>query len=134
MKKDIEIPEVIDIAVAIVQEKSEDGEWVWNAYLLNLKSIAIDTVLVSTKGYGEKEGEQRKTSILRHLINSLGPKGYAKIEELKEEVFPLTNEFLVSFFIGNKMFDKKYLFLPDSIKKEHMTRIPLLEKKGVMIK
>ncbi len=37
MKKDITPPEVTDIAVAVIREKNETGEYEWNAWLVNMK-------------------------------------------------------------------------------------------------
>ena len=49
MKKDIHVPEVKDIAIAIVEEKIKEGkEWV--VYLLNMKGCSINDTLVSSKG------------------------------------------------------------------------------------
>ena len=51
MKKDISIPKVKDVGVAIIREKDKN-EWVWRAYLLNLNDCIINDVLVSSRGYG----------------------------------------------------------------------------------
>jgi hypothetical protein len=32
------------------------------------------------------------------------------------------------------MYDKKYIFLPESIKQENFTMVPVLNKRGVMIR
>ncbi len=50
-----------------------------------------------------------------------------------EEAFALTNQYWVSFFEHEKMFDKKYIFVPDSITKKNFIMVPLLNSKGVMI-
>ena len=34
----------------------------------------------------------------------------------------------------NVMYDKKYIFLPETIKEENFVLIPYINKKGVMIK
>ena len=46
----------------------------------------------------------------------------------------LSNEFLVTYYIDNVIYDKKYVFLPDSIQEKHFSSIPILNKKGVLIK
>jgi len=48
-------------------------------------------------------------------------------------VFGVTNEYWISFYIGDKIFDKQYIFLPETIKREHFTKVPLINKPGVMI-
>lgn len=134
MKKDIAPPLVEDIAVAVVKEENEFHEAEWNVYLLNLKNETIEGVIVSSKGYGFYNNEEVKTSILRHFIDSVSAQGFAKIEPIIENLFGLNNEYWVSFFINKKMYDKKYIFLPETIKEENFTLIPVLNKKGVLIK
>jgi len=134
MIKDIEYPEVKDIAIAIVREEAENGDQGWNVYLLNLRNELIDGVLVSSKGYGMVNGEDVKTSTLRHFLDELKPNTATRIEPIMEDVFRLSNEYWVSFYINKIIYDKKFIFLPETIKDEYFTLIPLLNKRGVMIK
>jgi hypothetical protein len=134
MKKDIRVPVVEDIAVAVVKEQNERGETVWNVYLLNLKEEAIEGVLVTSSGYGELSGEKRKTSTLRHFLDVVGPKSFVKIEPIMENLFGMSNQYWVSFYLNREMYDKKYVFLAESITEQNMITIPLINKKGVMIK
>ena len=134
MKKDIHPPEVKDIAVAVVKEENELSEIIWNVYLLNLKKEKIEGVLVTSRGYGSLEGEDTKTSTLRHFLDTLQPMSFAKIEPIIENLFALNNEFWISFYINKIMYDKKYVFLAESIRAENFIQIPLIGKKGVMIK
>lgn len=134
MKKDIIPPIVENIAVAVVKEQNELLETIWNVYLLNLKQENIEGVLVTSKGYGVYNNEEVKTSILRHFLDVVKANDYKKIEPIVESVFGLNNEFWISFFINNVMYDKKYIFLPETIKDENLILIPLLNKKGVIIK
>lgn len=134
MKKDINPPLVEDIAVAVVKELNELNEDVWNVYLLNLKKENIEGVLVTSKGYGTYNEEEVKTSTLRHFLDVVNAGDFKKIEPIVETVFGLNNEYWVSFFLNNVMYDKKYIFLPETIKEENFTSVPLVNKKGVMIK
>lgn len=134
MLKDIHRPAVENIVVAIVREPNDEGELTWNAYLINLYDQPIRNVLVSSKGYGNYEGRDVKTSTLRHLIGDIDPNDYAKIEPIMDNLFGLSNEFWVSFYIDKHIYDKKYVFLPESITEENMTLIPVLKKRGVMIR
>lgn len=134
MKKDISPPEVKDIAVAIVKEQNELDEMEWNVYLVNLRSQDIEGVLVSSQGYGLYNEEEVKTSTLRHFLDVVKSKSFMKIEPILETVFGLNNEFWVSFYVDKVMYDKKYIFLPETIKEENFVLIPYLNKKGVMIK
>ena len=133
MKKDITRPEVRDIAVAIVQEKNEEGVEIWNSYLINMKEEQIEGVLVSSKGYGEIDGEKRETSVLRHFLDEVPSRSAKRIEPLIEEVFGIFNEYWVSFYVAKLMYDKKYIFVPESISEEHFKDVPFLGKRGVMI-
>jgi hypothetical protein len=134
MLKDIPQLAVENIVVAIVREPDEEGELVWNAYLINLYDQQIRNVLVSSKGYGHFEGRDVKTSILRHLIGDIDAKDYAKIEPIMDNLFGLSNEFWVSFYKDKDIYDKKYIFLPETISEENFTMIPVLNKRGVMIR
>jgi hypothetical protein len=134
MLKDIPKLVVENIIVAIVPEENELAERIWNVYLINLYDRKIEGVLVSSKGYGNKNGEDVKTSTLRHFIGNVEPNDYAKIELIIEDVFGLSNEYWISFYLGKDMYDKKYVFLPESITEENLTMIPVLNKRGVMIR
>lgn len=134
MLKDIPQLVVENIAVAIVREHNDEGELVWNAYLVNLYDKEISNVLVSSKGYGHFEGRDVKTSVLRHLIGNVDAKDYAKIEPIMENLFGLSNEFWVSFYLDKHIYDKKYIFLPETITEVNFTMIPVLNKRGVMIR
>lgn len=133
MKKDLPENIVEDISVAVVLERESPSEQVWNVYLINEKKEPIQNVMVSSKGYGIKEGKEVKTSILRHFIGDIDPNDYAKIEAIDEQVFGLTNEYWLSFYINGTIYDKKYIFLPESIIDENLIKIPVLNKPGVLI-
>ena len=134
MLKDIPKLVVENIVVAIVREPDDDGELTWNAYLVNLYDQEISNVLVSSKGYGNFEGREVKTSVLRHLIGNIDAKDYARIEPIMDNLFGLNNEFWVSFYLGKHIYDKKYIFLPETISEINFTHIPVLNKRGVMIR
>ena len=134
MKKDIAPPTVENVAVAVVKETNDLNELEWNVYLLNLKNEKIEKVLVSSHGYGTINEEAVKTSMLRHFLDDIEPCSYLKLDPIMETLFGLSNEYWVSFFIENVMYDKKYIFLPETIKEENFMLIPLINKKGVMIK
>ena len=134
MKKDIEFPVVEGIKITIARNINEENGAEWNVYLINLKSDLIEGVLVTSKGYGFKDGEKVKTSTLRHFLDEVPAKSFIKVEPIIENVFVLNNEYWLSFYINKTMYDKKYLFLPGAITSEYFTKIPLLEKEGVMIK
>ena len=121
MKKDINPPVVEDVAVAVVQEENELAELVWNVYLINQRNETIENVLVSSKGYiTDVAGKETKTSALRHAIGNVEAGEYALIEPIMENVFALHNEYWVSYFIDGQVYDKKFIFVPDSIVEENL--------------
>lgn len=134
MLKDIPNLIVENIIVGVVREENDEGEMVWNVYLINLYGEKIEGVMVTSQGYGIRNGEPVKTSTLRHFIGNIDPNDYAKIELIIQDVFGLANEYWVSFYLGKDMYDKKYVFLPESITEDNFTTIPVLNKQGVMIR
>jgi len=120
MLKDIPQLKVENVAVAIVKEQS-NGADVWNAYIINLKNEMLEGVLITSKGYGMMEGEERKTSTLRHFIENIPPQSCVKIEPITDNVLNLNNEYWVSFYLNNTMYDRKYVFLPGVINEEKHT-------------
>ena len=133
MKKDLPENIVENVAIAVVLESSTPEVKNWKVYLLNLKDEPIETVLVSSKGYGEKDGIQVKTSVLRHSLGMVAARDYAAIELIDEQVLGLTNEYWLSYYIKGQIFDKKFIFVPESIIDTNLSRIPLLNMPGVMI-
>ncbi len=133
MKKDIPENVVEDIAVAVVLEGETPESKNWNVYILNLKDTPIETVLITSKGYGLRNGDDVKTSTLRHKVDSLAANSFAKIEAIDEEVFGLNNEYWISYYIGKEIFDKKFIFLPESIIESNFIKVPLVNKPGVVV-
>ena len=133
MRKDIHAPMVEGVAMAMVREADEDGADAWYVYLINRNDCALENVLVSSRGYGELEGEARKTSEMRHFLDKLDPNSWARIERIMEDVFALSNQYWLSFYIGRTLHDKKYIFLAGSIDEANFTTLPLMNTRGVMI-
>ncbi|MCB0461258.1 MAG: hypothetical protein R2816_08860 [Flavobacteriaceae bacterium] len=131
MKKDINIPVVKDVFIAIVYEYNNIYKtYDWNAYIINDKNVDLEVVLIVTSGYSK----EKTTSIFRKKLDKLPAKSYAKIELMQEELFTLNNQFKVTFFEGNTMFDKTYLFRKNTINKNALHPIPLMEARGVLVK
>lgn len=135
MLKDIPKRKVEDLAIAVMPPESGDLENdLWDVVLLNLHEYPILSVLVSVRGYGEIDGEQRKTATMRYFIEELGPLREHKLEPIQATLFDLNNEYWVSFSLGNHLYDKKYIFVRGSITPENFTTIPFYERKGVLIR
>ena len=135
MKKDIEMPEVFGVYIAVVSEEGVGREKIWNAYIVNDKSEPIENVFVSSKGYLKNlKGEESKSSTLRHFYKVVSAKSSQKIEVIIDDVLKLNNEYFVSFYHKNKLFDKKFVFLPETIKQENISVVPIIQKQGIWIK
>ena len=135
MKEDIVFPKVTGVSVAIARKPGLLGAFEWAAYLINKNDYPLTNVLISTKGYGHNQGEPQRTSVLRHLIEKMAPHTAAIIEVLDPGVFHLVNEFWVSYYIGDiskDIYDKKFLFLPETIIDPNIIYIPELELEGVL--
>lgn len=132
MIKDIQFKEVKNIAVAVVRDGDEDSD-LWDVYLLNMNPIPVTGVFITSKGYGEINQEARKTSELRWFFDEIQANGVVKIEAIVEDVFGLHNEYWVSYYIGTQIYDKRFVFLAESIKPENFTKIPILSQKGVLL-
>ncbi|GGI56059.1 hypothetical protein [Winogradskyella haliclonae] len=131
MKKDIQIPEVKDVHIAVVQEQHLEYKTLdWNAYIINNTDKDLETVLIVSQGYND----DKMTPPMRHTITKLPARSYAKIEYLQEQVLALNNVFKVTFFEGNQMFDKTYTFRKNTINPKALQKLPLMQLKGVLVK
>ena len=131
MKKDIEIPVVKDVHVAIVREWNEEFlDKDWNAYIINNRTAPIEMTMVVSKGY---EGD-RKTSVMRHAVGVVKAKSFKKIEVVQEDVLVLNNEFFVTFYADNKLYEKRFIFEKNSVNENNLSTILLIEKDGVFAK
>ena len=131
MKKDIEIPVAKDVYVAIIREWNEEFlDKDWNAYIINSRVTPIELTMVVSKGY---EGN-RKTSFMRHSIGEVAAKSYKKIEVIQEDVLRLNNEFYVTYYADNKLFEKRFLFERNSVKESNLITIPIIDKEGIYAK
>ena len=131
MKKDIHIPEVTDVELAVVYEyneiyKTDD----WNVYLINNKKVDLEMVVIVSQGFSET----KTTSLLRKKIDKLPANSFAKIELIQPELFKLNNRFQVTFFEGNTLYEKTFIFKANSIKEGALRMIPELNKRGVLVK
>ncbi len=131
MKKDIEIPIAKDVYVAAILEWNEEFlAKDWNVYIINNRTTQIDMVLIVSKGYDE----ERKTSLMRHAIGVVAAKAFTKVELMQEDVLALNNEFFVTYYADNKIYEKRFLFKKNTVNEHSLSEIPLIEKEGVFAK
>ncbi len=133
MLKDIKEESYEGVAVAIVHELNDEMEMVWNVYAINYTQELMYGVLVSSKGYGTIDGEEKKTSALRHFLDEIPALSYVKIEPIQPALFVIHNEYWMSYYIGNKIYERKYIFEANSIHEEQLEPVSLLNKPGILL-
>jgi hypothetical protein len=132
MIKDIPLPTVQNVTVAVVREKDNLLQDAWKVYLINNNDVPIENTLVASTGYGERDGADQKTSTLRHFLQTVEANSTALVEPIDASVFHLNNEYWVSYYIGRELFDKRFVFLPDSICEANLTFIRELDREGIL--
>ena len=108
-------------------------EKVWNVYLVNDSDNDLHDIMVVSKAFGTLDGEMKKTSLLRHAFTEIPAVSVVKIEMIEKSVLALNNEFMVTFFIGNTLYDKKYIFKANSINEDNLEEVPILFEDGVIV-
>ncbi|WP_276498593.1 hypothetical protein [Pontibacter litorisediminis] len=133
MKKDIDFGAVEGIAVAVARTTDASTDQpAWNVYLLNNNNFPIENVLVASKGYGVVEGEEVKTSVLRHMFERVEAKSFVQVEPIDPAIFHINNEYWVSYYIGRQIYDKRFVFVPDTIVEDNLIEINMLQMQGVL--
>ena len=136
MKQDISFDPVEGVSIAVVPDSaaSSAGEPViWQVYLLNHNAFPLRNVIVNANGYGQRaDGEQVRTSTLRYLFEEVPPRSAVPVEPIESGLFHLNNQYWVSYYHGPQIFDKKFIFVPDSIVPDNFTHITLLNSVGVL--
>jgi len=131
MKKDIHIPGVTNVEIAIVLEKNEsDNTEEWCVYIINKKEVDLEMVVIVSQGFSET----KKTSLFRRKIDLLPANSFSKFEIMQPELFTLDNQFQVTFFENNILHDKTFIFQEGTIQKGFFRDIDVLNKKGVVCK
>ncbi|HEX8545832.1 MAG TPA: hypothetical protein VF691_02660 [Cytophagaceae bacterium] len=132
MKKDISFLPVEGVNIAITRDTNELNQYTWTVYLLNKNEFPITDVTIRSKGYGTLDGEHQETSTLKHHFTSIAGQFFQIIEPIDPSVFHLNNEYWVSYFINRQVYDKKFIFVPESIIEKHLIFIPELDKYGIL--
>ncbi len=135
MKKDIIFHPVQGVQVAVVRSVNADKTAAWDVVLINRNDQPITNVFVTSKGYGNTESglnSDQKTSTLRHFFPEIEAEKHIVVEAIMPDVFHLNNEFWISYFLGNQIYDKKFIFVPDSIVEDNVIEIVPLGLEGVL--
>ena len=135
MKADITIPEVENVFLAAIPEWSDDFmEKVWNVYLVNDSDFDLEGVMVVSKAFGTIDGEMKKTALLRHAFVQVPSVSQVKLEMIEKSVLALNNEFMVTYFIGNTLYDKKFIFRKNTVNEEATEEVPILFVNGIIVR
>ena len=137
MKQDISFDPVEGVSVAVVLAEDNaltpDGQPIWQVYLLNHNAFPLENVIINANGYSQPEdGEKVRTSTLRYLFEEVPPHSAVPVEPLDSALLHLNNQYWVSYYHGPKIFDKKFIFVPDSIVPDNFTHIALLDRVGIL--
>ncbi len=128
MKKDIVYAPVAGVSVAVVRQQDEPDAYDWTVVLFNENDAPITNVFVTSRGYTD----QQETSVLRHFFAEILPQSNQIIESIVPEVFGLNNEFWVSYYIKDQVFDKKFIFPSDCISTQNLVILPTLNRPGIL--
>ena len=87
-------------------------------------------IVIVSQGFSET----KKTSLFRRRVDFLAPKTAEKFEMMQTELFDLDNRFQVTFFEGNQLHEKTFIFQAETIQEGFFRNIEVLNMKGVSIK
>lgn len=129
MIKDIEIPKVKNVHIVAIKEWNEEfTSQQWVVYLINNRSDTISMALVMSRG----KSDDKKTSTLRHSLGDLEPQTSHKVELITEDVLGFTNEYILTFFAENKLFERRFVFDPHIISEKNSVEIPIMDVEGIL--
>lgn len=131
MLKDIPQLEIDAKEIMVALTPSTKGDDIWDCHLINMGDNTYENILISSKGYGEVDGEYKSTTSFRHFVESLAPKTSQVIEVMPNELFDLTNEFWVSCNMAENRYDKKFYFKQGEITTDKFVTIPVLNTQGI---
>lgn len=135
MKQDIIIPEVENVFLAAIHQWNDDFmEKMWTVYLVNDSDFNLDGVMVVSKAFGTIDGEMKKTSLLRHAFQHIPTVSVIKIELIEKNVLALNNEFMLTYFTGDTLYDKKFIFKKNFFADLPLEEVPILFEEGIIIR
>jgi hypothetical protein len=135
VKKDITYLPAEGVQIAIVRTINESNTEEWHVVLINRNPEPISTIFVTSKGYSSSESKvasEHKTSTLRHSFPEVLSQQHVVVEPIMPDLFHLNNEYWVSYFIGNQIYDKKFIFVPDSIVEANLIKLEPSGLEGIL--
>jgi hypothetical protein len=131
MKKDIIIPNAAGVGIAMVPDMDDKKQRIWSAYLVNERESTLYNVFIQVSAKGELKGAERKTASVRFYVEELEPKKAKKIEIVLHQATKLSNQYWISFFDNEVLFDKKIVFEPGSITAANLVVQDVLKVRAV---
>jgi hypothetical protein len=127
MKKDLDIEEVTGVYIAFLPNRDN-----WSVYLINNRKEQLETVIVNASGEGKMEGKEKQTATLRFLLNDIPAESVKPFELLMPDSFKLSHRYWVSYYVGNRIFDKKFVYTPDMYD-EDLQDLPVFGSPGILL-
>lgn len=118
MKKNISPITVETISVVAIPPTSAKADASWNVYLINEGEEDLENVIVAGRGYGNLEGREKTTTVLRYFFQRINAGDRVLIEPIQPALFEISNEYSVSFNQGEHMLDRRFTFPADTISRE----------------
>lgn len=135
MREDLLGPKVEGISIALVELPLEGAAPEYVVYMLSNREDIIEGIIVTSTGYGTdpSTGQEIKTATLRKGIEVMLPAEAARIELMMPELFGINNEYWVSFWVNDVMYDKRFVFEAGSIDPKKFVDISHLNAKGIIL-
>jgi hypothetical protein len=127
MKKDLDIEEVSGVYIAFLPNRDN-----WSVYVINNRKEALETVIVNASGEGKLEGKEKQTATLRFLLNDIQAESVKPFELLMPDSLKISHRYWVSYYIGNRIFDKKFVYTPD-LYDEDLQDLPVFGSPGILL-
>jgi hypothetical protein len=127
MNKDLNIEEVKEVYIAFVPNRDN-----WSVYVINNRNEAIETVIVNASGEGKLEGKEKHTATLRFLLNDIPAQSVKPFELLMPDSLKLSHRYWVSYYVGSRIFDKKFVYSPEMYD-EDLHDLPVFGSPGILL-
>ncbi|MFM2200998.1 MAG: hypothetical protein RL040_198 [Bacteroidota bacterium] len=127
MKKDLDIEEVSGVYIAFLPNRDN-----WSVYIINNRKEPLETVIVNASGEGKLEGKEKQTATLRFLLNDVPAESVKPFELLMPDSLKLSHRYWVSYYIGNRIFDKKFVYTPDMYE-DDLQDLPVFGSPGILL-
>ncbi len=127
MKKDLDIEEVSGVFIAFLPNRDN-----WSVYIINNRKDSLETVIVNASGEGKLEGKEKQTATLRFLLNDIPAESVKPFEILLPDSLKLSHRYWVSYYIGNRIFDKKFVYTPEMYE-DDLQDLPVFGSPGILL-